>query len=172
MMRVVVDDLAFLSADAIVRPATTELAPTTPALRRLEQMGGAEFLRHTRTSIELAVGAAVVTAAGGELPAEFVIHAIILGRDEAVSATGVRRAWHAALAQAREWGFASLTVPPIGIGAGNLTLETAAEILVSEFLEQSGGGTATTPEVTVVVETEAEREVFAGVLHRLTARYS
>ncbi len=170
MMRVVVDDLAFLSADAIVRPATTELAPTTPALRRLEQMGGAEFLRHTRSSIELAVGAAVVTAAGGDLPAEFVIHAIILGREEAVSPAGVRRAWHAALAQAREWGFARLTVPPIGIGAGNLALETAAEILVSEFLEQSTASTA--PEVTVVVETEEEREVFAGVLHRLTARYS
>lgn len=170
MMRVVVDDLAFLPADAIVRPATTDLAPTTPALRRLEQMGGAEFIRHTRSSIELAVGAAVVTAAGGDLPAEFVIHAIILGREEAVSPTGVRRAWHAALAQAREWGFGRLSVPPIGIGAGNLTLETAAEILVSVFLEEAT--TSALPEVTVVVETEEEREVFAGVLRRLTARYS
>ena len=169
-MRVVVDDLAFVPTDAIVRPATTELAPTTPALRRLEQMGGAEFLRHTRSSIELAVGAAVVTAAGGDLPAEFVIHAIILGRDEAVSAAGVRRAWHAALAQARVWGFARLTVPPIGIGAGNLPLETAAEILVAEFLEQQASGPV--PDVTVVVETEEAREVFHGVLRRLNARYS
>lgn len=169
-MRVVVDDLAFLPADAIVRPATTELAPTTPALRRLEQMGGAEFLRHTRSSIELAVGAAVVTAAGGDLPAEYVIHAIILGRDEAISPTGVRRAWQAALAQAREWGFRRLSVPLLGIGAGNLTQEAAAEILVSVFLEHTGGGD--NPEVTVVVETQEESEVFAGVLRRLSARYS
>ena len=40
MIRVVVDDLGFFPADAIVRPATTQLEPTTPALRRLEQMGG------------------------------------------------------------------------------------------------------------------------------------
>ncbi len=41
MIRVVVDDLTFLSADAIVRPATTRLDPTTPAVRRLETVGGA-----------------------------------------------------------------------------------------------------------------------------------
>ena len=32
MIRVVVDDVGFLAADAIVRPATTQLEPTTPAL--------------------------------------------------------------------------------------------------------------------------------------------
>ena len=48
MIHVVVDDLAFRSADAIVRPATTRLDPTTPAVRRLETVGGAEFSSHLR----------------------------------------------------------------------------------------------------------------------------
>ena len=68
MIRVVVDDLAFLASDAIVRPATTRLDPTTPAVRRLEQVGGPEFTGHLRIQKELAVGAAVVTAAGATSP--------------------------------------------------------------------------------------------------------
>ena len=169
-MRVVVDDLAFVASDAIVRPATTQLEPTTPALRRLEQLGGPDFLRHLETHTELAVGAAVVTAAGGDLPAEFVIHAVILGRDEPISSRGVSRAWRSVLERAREWGFARLSVPPPGIGAGNLTLEDAAEILVSVFQEQPA---ETAPqEVAIVVETEEQRQVFEGVLKRLHARLS
>src|SRR2546427_7958578 len=45
VIRVVVDDLAFLACDAIVRPATTRLDPTTPMVRRLEQVGGTELDR-------------------------------------------------------------------------------------------------------------------------------
>lgn len=169
-MRVVVDDLAFVVSDAIVRPATTQLEPTTPTLRRLEQMGGPEFLRHLEMHTELVVGAAVVTAGGGDLPAEFVIHAIILGRDEPISSRGVSRAWRSVLERAREWGFARLSVPPLGIGAGNLTLEDAAEILISVFQEQTG--TAAPMEVAIVVETEEQRQVFESVLKRLHARLS
>jgi O-acetyl-ADP-ribose deacetylase (regulator of RNase III) len=82
----------------------------------------------------------------------------------------VSRAWRSALERAREWGFARLSVPPLGIGAGNLTLEEAAEILVSVFQEQP-------PEVpprdiAIVVETEEQRQVFEAVLKRLHARLS
>ena len=170
MIRVVVDDLAFLAADAIVRPATTQLEPTTAALRRLEQMGGPEFMRHLEMHTELAVGAAVVTAAGGDLPAEFVIHAIILSPDEAISRRGVRRAWRSALERAREWGFARVTVPPLGIGAGNLTLEDAAAILVAVVQEQPPD--VEPAEVTIVVENEEERLVVEGALRRSHARLS
>src|SRR5437879_12120550 len=68
VIRVVVDDLTFLSADAIVRPATTRLDPTTHAVRRLEPVGGAESSSHLRLQKELPVGAAGVTARGGDLP--------------------------------------------------------------------------------------------------------
>ena len=171
MIRVVVDDLAFLPADAIVRPATAQLEPTTPSLRRLEQMGGPEFQRQLGLHNELVVGAAVVTAAGGDLPAEYVIHAVIQSRDEPISRRGVSRAWRSALERAREWGFARLTVPPLGIGAGNLMLEDAAEILVSVLQEQTVEATAPV-DVAIVVETEDQREVFEGVLRRLRARLS
>jgi len=64
VIRVVVDDLAFLTADAVVRPATTRLASTTPAVRRLETVAGPGFADRLRLQKELAVGAAVSRPAG------------------------------------------------------------------------------------------------------------
>lgn len=164
-MRVVVDDLAFLASDAIVRPATARLDPTTPALRRLEQVGGPAFHAHLTVHRDLPVGAAVVTGGGGDLPAEFVIHAIIQSQTEAISAHGVARAWRSALERAHEWEFARLSAPPLGIGAGNLTLEDAAEIMVTELAAHRLR--APFPiEIALVVETDAERDVFAAALRK------
>src|SRR5207248_3091487 len=138
VIRVVVDDLASFAADELVRPATTHLDPTAAALRRLEIVGGEEFQNRIRLSRELAVGAAVVTAAGGDLPAEFVIHAVIRSETEPVTRDGVARAWQSALQRAQEWEFASLTAPPIGTGAGNLAIEDAAEVMVQVLKAHAG----------------------------------
>ena len=72
MIRVVVDDIAFVSADAVIRPATTTLEPTAAALRHLEQVGGPAFWEQLRLQHPLPVGAAVVTG-GGELAAEAML---------------------------------------------------------------------------------------------------
>lgn len=163
MIRVVVDDLAFLPADAIVRPATARLDPTTPAVRRLEQAGGTEFVSRLQVRKDLAVGAAVVTAGGGDLSAEFVIHAVIQSDTEPVTPRGVERAWLSALERAQEWEFARLTAPPLGTGAGNLTVEDAAAIMVR--VARSHTGTALFPsDVCIVVETTEDRETFEAAL--------
>ena len=148
MIRVVVDDLAFLGADAVVRPATTRLAPTTPAVRRLESVAGPGFADSLRLQKELAVGAAVVTAGGGGLPAEFVIHAVIQSETEPVTRDGVARAWRSTLQQAQEWEFSSVTVPPLPI------------------LEAHLGSAAFPASVSIVVETTADRDTFEAVLRR------
>jgi len=165
VIRVVVDDLAFLASDAIVRPATARLDPTTPVIRRLEQVGGTEFTSHLRLQKELAVGAAVVTAGGGDLPAEFVIHAVIQSDTEPVTRGGVARAWQSALQQAQEWEFASLTVPPIGTGAGNLAVEDVADMMV-QVLNAHQGNAAFPTTVSFVVETPGDRDVFEAALRR------
>src|SRR5882672_2397006 len=171
VIRVVVDDIAFLAAAALVRPATTRLDPTTSALRRLETVGGAEFTRGLQVQKELAVGAAVVTVGGGDLPAEFVIHAVIQSATEPVTRDGVARAWRSTLEQAREWEFASLTVPPIGTGAGNLSIEDAADIMVP-ILKTHLGNAAFPASVSIVVETPEERDAFEAVLRRSGAAES
>lgn len=162
----VVDDLASLPADAIVRPATTRLDPTAAALRRLELVGGAEFHDRLHLMRELGVGAAVVTAGGGDLPAEFVIHAVIRSDTEPVTRGNVARAWLSALHQAREWEFAHVSAPPIGTGAGNLTMEDAAEIMIT-VLHAHQGGASFPADVTLVVERPEDRDVFEGALRRV-----
>lgn len=169
-MEVAVDDLAFRATDAIVRPATARLDPTTPVVRRLETVGGQAFRDVLHVNRDLAVGAAVVTA-GGDLPAEFVIHAVIQSEREPVSRASVTRAWLSALQRAQEWQFARLTAPPLGTGAGNLTIEDAAEIMVA--VAKVHRETAAFPtDVCFVVETPEERDVFAAALKRAAATES
>ena len=165
MIRVVVDDLAAFAADAIVRPATTRLDPTVAALRRLEILGGEEFQHRIRLSRELAVGAAVVTAAGGNLPAEFVIHAVIRSETEPVTRENVARAWLSALHQAQAWQFAHLSAPPLGTGAGNLTLEDAAEIMAT-VLHAHRGSAQFPADVSFIVERPEDQQVFEAALQR------
>ena len=168
MIHVVVDDLAFHASDAIVRPANARLDATTPVVRRLEQIGGPDFQRRLRIQRDLAVGAAVVTAAGGDLGAEFVIHAVIQSETEPATANSVRRAWQSALERATDWSFARLSTPPLGTGAGNLSLEDAAEIMLS-VLRTHTQAAAFPVDVAVVVETSTEREVFEAALRRWVA---
>lgn len=165
MIQVVVDDLASFAADALVRPATTRLDPTAAALRRVEVVGGEEFQSRIRLSRELAVGAAVVTAAGGDLPAEFVIHAVIRSETEPVTRGNVARAWLSTLHQAQEWEFAHVSTPPLGTGAGNLTLEDSAEIMVT-VLHAHRGSAQFPADVSFVVERTEDRQVFEAALQR------
>jgi O-acetyl-ADP-ribose deacetylase (regulator of RNase III) len=116
---------------------------------------------------ELAVGAAVVTAAGGDLPAEFVIHAVIRSDTEPVTRDNVARAWLSALHQAQEWEFGHVSAPPLGTGAGNLTLEDAAEIMALVLhAHRAGGGAAFPADVSFVVERPEDQEVFEAALQR------
>jgi len=165
VIRVVVDDLASFAADALVRPATTRLDPTAAALRRLEIAGGQEFQNRIRMSHELAVGAAVVTAAGGDLPTEFVIHAVIRSETEPVTRGNVARAWLSTLHQAREWEFTHVSAPPLGTGAGNLSMEDAAEIMAT-VLHAHKGGAQFPADVSFIVERPEDQQVFEAALQR------
>ena len=68
MISVVVDDLAFVSADAVVRPTTARLEPVAPSLRRLDELAGEDFFRQLSMPTRLGVGAAVVSGLKDRLP--------------------------------------------------------------------------------------------------------
>jgi O-acetyl-ADP-ribose deacetylase (regulator of RNase III) len=166
VIRVVVDDLASVTADAVVRPTNGNLEAITPALRRLELAAGPRFRDLCRVQRELGVGAAVVTPAG-DLPAELVVHAVIQTSFEPISQPGVRRAVAAALWQAEQWHIATLALPPVGTGAGQLSVEDAAEVVLSALAEHARGAEYPA-NVIIVVETDAEREIFEARLPRGT----
>ncbi len=162
MIDVVVDDLASVEVDAVVRPATETLEPASAAQRQLERIGGPRFQQQLETRAPLVVGAATVTA-GGDLPSEFVIHAIIRSASEQVSRSGVRRAMVSTLQQAAAWQFRAVAVPPLGTGPGNLALEDSAEI-ICDVLHSHLPTEGFPSEVTIVVETDEDKTVFENLL--------
>ncbi|HXQ29795.1 MAG TPA: macro domain-containing protein [Gemmatimonadales bacterium] len=170
MIRVVVDDLAVRSTDAIVRPVTARLDAASSAGRRVEEAGGTEFTSRLRLQKDLAVGAAVVTGGGGGLPAEFVIHAVIQNDTEPVAPKNVARAWLSALQRAREWEFARLTVPPLGTGTGNLSVDDAAGLMVTVVMQF--GGLSFPQDVCVVVDSPEDLVAFEAAVRRAEAAQS
>jgi O-acetyl-ADP-ribose deacetylase (regulator of RNase III) len=164
VIEVRVEDLAFYSGNAIIRPATATLGATTPLLRRLELAGGPALLDQLKVSEPLPVGSAVVTAAGG-LPVELLVHAIVTSPTERVTRDGVRRAFRSALERVRDWQIADVAVPPLGLGAGNLELEVSAEVMADELVRHIRMSSFP-KNVTLVAETPDE----AGALEHAIAR--
>lgn len=167
MITVLVDDLAFVAADAIARPVNAELRASTPVMRRLEQAGGTSFISQLRVNVPLDVGAAVVTG-GGDLAAPLVIHGVVSTETEAVSRSGVRRATLSALQRARDFDIAHLAMAPFGLGAGNLDVDDAARTMAEAIREHIGRGGQPTS-ITLVVESDFEAENFRIAIASLGA---
>lgn len=164
MIRAVVDDLAFIEADAVLRPADASLDPVTAAAVRLDRQAGPSFAAQRQVGSPLEAGAAVITGAG-DLAATYVLHVII--QDPAVLTTRdiVRRALISAWQRAAEWGLGSLAASPLGAGAGLLDLEDAVELMAETF-PRSGDCPR---ELTIVVERESDRETAEAVVRRCLA---
>lgn len=168
MIRAVVDDLAFVQADAVVRPSTAALEPISPALRRLDQVAGSGYWRELDRPSRLGVGAAVVTA-GGDLQADFVIHAVLMSDDEPVTPTGVRSAVVSVLQRAADWELSTIAMPVLGVGPGSLMLEDATRILVDILATDLPR--ATHPrDVCIVVDSEEDREVVDSFIRSIVSQ--
>jgi O-acetyl-ADP-ribose deacetylase (regulator of RNase III) len=162
VITVVVDDLASLQVDAVLRPAGESLEPLTPAATRLDQLGGPRFAEQHRVASPLEAGAAVVTG-GGDLLAPFVIHAVIRDSSRPVARATVRRALVSAWQQAGAWGLGRVATPPVGADGG-LSLEEAVALLVETFPRPGSGDHPA--ELCIVVERQEEREAVEAILRR------
>lgn len=165
MIRAVVDDLAFVPADAVIRPTTTTMDPLCKALKHLEKLGGTTFRKQISSGAELAVGSAVVTDAG-DVESAMVIHAVVRSVTVPVTEQSVRLALISALQRAGDWQLARLVTPPLGTGAGNLSIDDSAHIMV-EVLAQAMATAAYPSEVCIVLENEEDRAVFDNYLKRI-----
>ena len=77
----------------------------------------------------------------------------------------VARAWLSALHQAQEWQFGHLSAPPLGTGAGNLTLEDSAEIMTT-VLHAHNGIAQFPSDVSFIVDRPEDQQVFEAALQR------
>jgi O-acetyl-ADP-ribose deacetylase (regulator of RNase III) len=161
VIAVVVDDLAFVQADAVLRPADELLQPVTPAMAALDRQAGERFAALRRVSAPLAAGAAVVTGSG-DLAAPLVLHVVIRDQTGAGGREVVRRALVSAWQRAADWGLGTVAAPLVGAGAGQLAPEEAAELLVETF---PSGGSAP-GRLSIVVDREDERALVAAIVER------
>jgi O-acetyl-ADP-ribose deacetylase (regulator of RNase III) len=164
VIEVVVDDLAFIDADAVLRPADDELAPITPAAARLDQQAGPRFAAQRRVSTPLDAGAAVVTG-GGDLTSPLVVHVVLQDQSGTTGRETIRRALLSAWQRARDWRLERLAAPPIGAGPGRLSLEEAVRLLAETFPR---GGDAP-HSLRIVVERDDDRDLAVAVLRSVGA---
>jgi O-acetyl-ADP-ribose deacetylase (regulator of RNase III) len=163
VITVVMDDLASLRVDAVLRPAGESLEPLAAAASRLDQRAGERFADQYRVSSPLEAGAAVVTG-GGDLVAPFVIHVVIRDAARPVGRTTVRRALVSAWQRATEWGLGRIGAPLVGADGGHLTLEESATLLVETFPRP---GAADNPaELRIVVERQEDRDAVEAIVRR------
>ncbi len=163
MIQVVVDDLALIQADALLRPTDETLNPLTETISRLDQRAGPRFAEQRRLSSPLKAGAAVVTGSG-DLPAPFVLHAVIQDPDAGVGREVVRRALLSAWERAADWELGIIAAPLVGAGAGQLSPEEAASLLAETFPTRRSGCPF---ELHIVVEGDAERELVESIVRRI-----
>ena len=160
MIRVVVGELAREPADAVVRPADAGLAPVGPDAARLDEIGGHRFAAQRRTATPLEAGAAVVTG-GGDLPAGFALHVVVVDERGPASAERIRRALVSAWQRAGDWQLRRIATPLVGVPGGPLTAAEAATLLVETFRDQAD----TTLELVIVVD-QSSREAVEAIVGR------
>jgi O-acetyl-ADP-ribose deacetylase (regulator of RNase III) len=163
VIRVIIDDLATTTADAVLRPADESLGPLTPAMSRLDDHAGPRFAEQRRLTTPLKAGAAVVTG-GGDLKAPYVLHVVIRDPDTRVGRDVVRRALVSAWQRATDWELSTIAAPLVGAGPGQLSPEEAATLLAETFpVEPTGAPT----ELHIVVERDADRELVEAIIRRI-----
>jgi O-acetyl-ADP-ribose deacetylase (regulator of RNase III) len=163
VIHVIVDDLALMNADAIIRSADESLGPTSPAMGRLDERAGPAFADQRRVSTSLKAGSAVVTGGGG-LAAPFVLHAVIQDSETRTGREVVRRALVSAWQRATDWELGTIATPLVGADSGQLSLEEAATLLAETFPADPN----TCPrELHIVVDRDADRVLVEAIVRRI-----
>jgi O-acetyl-ADP-ribose deacetylase (regulator of RNase III) len=163
VIQVVVDDLARIQADAILRPADETLNPLTESITRLDQQAGPRFAEQRRLSAPLKAGAAVVTGSG-DLPTPFVLHVIIRDPDAQVGREVVRRGLLSAWERAADWELGVIAAPAVGAESGELSLEEAVTLLAETFPNSTTGCPF---ELQIVLNRETDRELVEAIVRRI-----
>ena len=155
-----VGELSQSDAAAVVRAVRSDGEAITSSGRRLELLAGETVAQRLQGLGDLPVGGAVITPAG-DLPAQFIIHAVLQSVEEPVSSVTVRRALVNVLRRARDLGLASLALPLLGTGAGNLDAEEAARLTMEALREHLAAGDAPR-RFEIVVESAYQEGLFTG----------
>lgn len=136
-IKLVQGDITSVNVQAIVNAANEQLILGAGVAGAIRQRGGPEIQQQCDVLAPLATGDAVITAAG-DLPHEYVIHAVAPRVEMKNWRALLRTCVQSIIACAEEKQIESIALPALGTGVFALPLETAAEIIVHTLRESSG----------------------------------
>lgn len=164
MIEVRVGDLEDTAAGAVVRPVASDFSPVTPAMRRLADAAGPMVAEQCAQLGDLPLGSAAITAAGA-LPADFLVHVVVRSASENASPAVVRNGLRNALRRIADWDIEDVALAPLGMGAGNLDAEQAAEVM-APVLTAYQRDSERPFRAAIVVEDEYQKAVFEAAVAR------
>ena len=169
MIRLLRGELSEAPVEAIVHPIRSDGAAITSAGRRLETRAGPKVAERVAAQGDFPVGTAFLTP-GGDTAADFLIHLVLQSPEEPMGPQVLERALRNGLRRAADFGIASVALPPLGTGAGQLGVEESARRMVPILAEHLAEGRA--PGTFVVVtessfDETALREALAALAPEL-----
>ncbi len=122
-------DITECEVDAIVNAANSEFSMSTGVASTIKRKGGLIVEEEAMRQGPVEGGEAVVTTAGN-LPANYVIHAAIMGPDQRSNADLVRQATLSSLRRAEDLRLHSVAFPAFGTGAGRVEPKDCAVAMI------------------------------------------
>ncbi len=174
-IKVVMEDITELPADAIVNAANNKLVMGGGVAGAIKRKGGKVIEDEAVKNGPIEIGEAIATGAG-KLPAKYVIHAATMGMDFKTDEIKIRNACRSALNLAKELKISSIVFPALGCGTGGFALLASAKIMAQELLRHLRQGETTLKEVVFCLNNQEAFVVFnkgvLGYLEYVTTKLS
>jgi O-acetyl-ADP-ribose deacetylase (regulator of RNase III) len=158
-LKMVRGDITTVEADAIVNGANNDLVLGGGVSGAIRRVAGPAVQEECFKIGTVPLGTAVVTS-GGQLKAQWIIHAAVNPLGLWADAKSVRSAVRAALRKAEEKKVRRLAFPAIGTGAGALPVERCADILIEEVTKHCSNDQTTIEDVMFVLYDEKPFAIF------------
>lgn len=159
-------DITQLGLDALVNAANNHLWMGAGVAGAIKRAGGSRIEDEAVSKGPVAVGEAVVTAAGS-LKAKYVIHAAVMGQDLTTDVEAIKQATRNSLLRAVELGIESIAFPALGTGVGGFPVAECARIMIDEVLKYPSDKTSLKKVVFALFD-EGSYQVFRQELKRQT----
>ena len=130
-IKIVEGDITEMAVDAIVNAANNDLILGAGVAGAIARKGGPSIQRECDEHGSIKVGESAATR-GGNLKADYVIHAAAMRLAGSATAESIRTATNSALGIARDKYLQTVAFPALGAGIAGFPLDKCAEIMIRE----------------------------------------
>ncbi len=165
VLELIQGDITELSTDAIVNAANTHLVLGGGVAGAIRMKGGPRIQAECSKKGPISTGEAVITT-GGELKAEYVIHAVGPRQGQGQEDEKLKSATLNALKVADVNGLKSIAFPAISTGIFGFPMDRCAEIMLSATIDYLQGPTSL-ERVIFCLYDQTARDVFRNCLSQI-----